>query len=111
MHIYIRGSGLSLTRALRNHAEARLRFAFAKAGGRVGSIVIRLAWRSVAHGVSHRCTVRALLPGIGPVVVEQHEDDAYRAIDRAADRAGRAAIRRLQKAAVRPAPSEPMANE
>ncbi|UCH18804.1 MAG: HPF/RaiA family ribosome-associated protein [Burkholderiales bacterium] len=96
MQIDIRARGFGLTPALRTHAEYRLRLAFGSTGGRVLRVGMRLAEKGGAGGRSEMCCrVRVLIPGAPPVVIEQHEADLLVAIDRAADRTGRAVSRQL----------------
>lgn len=98
MQIDIKARGFRLTEGLRARAERRLRFALGAASGRVHSVVVRLADENGPRGgVDKRCTIRADLPGTPSVIVEQQETDLYVAIDRAADRAGRAVSRRLER--------------
>jgi len=98
MQIDIQSRGFKLTEGLRTQAERRVRFAFGSTSGRVRSVVMRLADENGPRGgVDKRCTIRANLSGIPPVVIEQQEADLYVAIDRAADRAARAVSRRLKK--------------
>ena len=99
MQIDIQARGFKLTEGLRAQAERRVRFALGSASARVHSVVIRLSDENGPRGgVDKRCTIRAALPGVPPVVIEQQEADLYVAIDRAADRAGRAVARRLERA-------------
>lgn len=100
MQIRIQASGLALTEALRTHAERRVRFALGATGGRVRNVVMRLADENGPRGgVDKRCTIEAIVPGTAPIFIEQHDADLYFAIDRAADRAGRALSRRLERVA------------
>lgn len=99
MQIDIQARGFKLTAGLRARAERRLRFALGSTSSRVRSIVMRLADENGPRGgQDKRCTIRADLPGIPPIIIEQQECNLYVAIDRAADRAGRAVSRRLEKA-------------
>lgn len=98
MQIDIKARGFRLTEGLRHQAERRVRFALGAASGRVHSVVMRLTDENGPRGgVDKRCTIQANLPGAPPVIIEQLEADLYVAIDRAADRAGRAVSRRLRK--------------
>ncbi len=98
MQLDIQAKGFNLTQGLRAQAERRVRFALGSASARVHSVVIRLSVENGPRGgVDKRCTIRAVLPGGPPVVIEQREADLYIAIDRAADRAGRAVARRLEQ--------------
>ena len=99
MQIDIQARGFKLTEGLRTQAERRVRFALGSTSGRIRSVVMRLADENGPRGgVDKRCTIRANLPGGPPVIIEQQEADLYVAIDRAADRAGRAVSRRLERA-------------
>ena len=99
MQIDIQAMGFRLTEELRSQAERRVRFALGSTSGRIRSVVMRLADENGPRGgVDKRCTIRANLPGGPPVIIEQQEADLYVAIDRAADRAGRAVSRRLERA-------------
>ncbi|MBK7470141.1 MAG: HPF/RaiA family ribosome-associated protein [Betaproteobacteria bacterium] len=98
MQIEIQARGFSLTEALRTQAERRVRFALGSTSGRVRNVVMRLADENGPRGgLDKRCTIRANFPGAPPVIIEQQEADLYVAIDRAADRAGRAVSRRLER--------------
>lgn len=98
MQIDIQARGFKLTEGLRTQAARRVRFALGSTSGRVRSVVIRLSDENGSRGgLDKRCTIRANLPGAPPVIIEQQEADLYVAIDRAADRAGRAVSRRLER--------------
>jgi len=98
MQIDIKARGFRLTEGLRTQAERRVRFALGATSGRVRSVDMRLADENGPRGgLDKRCTIRANLPGVPPVVIEQQEADLYVAIDRAADRAARAVSRRLEE--------------
>jgi len=98
MQIDIQARGFKLTEGLRKQAERRVRLALGSTSGRVRSAVIRLDDANGPRGgLDKRCTVRVTLAGAPPVIIEQKEVDLYVAIDRAADRAGRAVSRRLEK--------------
>lgn len=102
MHIDIQARGFSLTDALRNHTEQSLKSAFGSFRNGIGKIVIRLSDENGPRGgLDKRCTIRADLPGSAPVVVDHHETNLYLAISRAAQRAGRAMLRRTSKASKR----------
>ena len=99
MQIEIQARGFKLSAGQRTQAERRLRFALGSTSGRVPSAVMRLADENGPRGgVDKRCTIRVNLTGAPAVIIEQQEADLYVAIDRAADRAGRAVLRRLEKA-------------
>jgi len=99
MQIDIQARGFKLTESLRAQAERRVRFAIGSASARVRNVAVRLSDQNGPRGgVDKRCTIRLTLPRVPPVVIEQQEADLYIAIDRAADRAGRAVSRRLEQA-------------
>ena len=47
-------------------------------------------------GVDKRCLVKVSIDGLRPVVVEDIQSDLYMAIDRAASRASRTVLRRME---------------
>jgi putative sigma-54 modulation protein len=98
MLIDIKARGFRLTESLRANAERRGRSALGASSRRVHSVVMRLADENGPRGgVDKRCTIQPNLPGAPPVIIEQLEADLYVAIDRAANRAGRAVSRRLRR--------------
>lgn len=87
-----------LTKALRDHAERRLRFALGWADDRLRRISVRLSDENGPRGgEDKRCRIRIAFAGAPSVVIEDTESDVYVAIDRAADRAGRSVARRLER--------------
>ncbi|MFC1695664.1 HPF/RaiA family ribosome-associated protein [Pseudomonadota bacterium] len=98
MKFVIKTKNFSLTDALRNHAERRLRFALTFCDDRIDQIVVRLSdINGPRGGVDKCCRLQVVLDGLPPVVVEDTEADMYVAIDRAANRAGRTVRRRLTR--------------
>lgn len=98
MQINIGSKGFKLTDALRTHVERRLRFALGSTSSRMRIVRVRLADENGPRGgVDKRCTIEARIEGAAPVFIRQQDADLYVAIDRAADRAGRAVLRRLEK--------------
>ncbi|HAO32984.1 MAG TPA: HPF/RaiA family ribosome-associated protein [Candidatus Competibacter sp.] len=98
MDINIQARGFSLTKALRDHAERRLRFALGWADDRLRRISVRLSDENGPRGgEDKRCRIRIAFAGAPSVVIEDTETDVYVAIDRAADRAGRSVARRLER--------------
>ncbi len=95
MSIDIQSSGFTLTPAIRDWTERRLRLALGSLGDYVLRSAIRLSDQNGPRGgIDKRCTVRLSLPGQPAVVVAQQSDDLYLAIDLACDRAGRTTSRR-----------------
>ena len=98
MQIDIQAQSFALTHALRSYAQRRLRFALSRADNHVRRIVVRLSdINGPRGGEDKRCQLQVLLAGLPDVVVEDTEADLYFAIDRAADRAGRSVMRKLDR--------------
>ena len=98
MHITIQSHGFILTEALRSYAEQRLRMALGWTGGRLRKLVVVLSdINGPRGGIDKRCKIQVQLAGGKGVVIEDTEADLYVAIDRAAERADRAVVRRVQR--------------
>jgi putative sigma-54 modulation protein len=91
MKIDIRGLGFTLTEALREHADRRLRFALARRAETLEGVLVRLSDENGPRGgVDKACRVELRVKGQPPLVVEAKDADLYAAVDRAAGRAARA---------------------
>jgi putative sigma-54 modulation protein len=98
MQIEVVSQGFTVTEALREYAHRRLRAALAQLGGHIRRVSVRLYdVNGPRGGVDKGCRIQVTLRQRGPVVVDHMEDDLYAAIDRAADRCGRAAARRVER--------------
>lgn len=98
MHIDIQTRHFSLTNALRDYTERRLRFALASVDNKVRRIVVRLSdINGPRGGADKRCHLHLVLCGMPDVVIEDTESDLYFAIDRATDRAGRTVLRKASR--------------
>ena len=98
MQIDIQTRNFSLTNALRNHAERRLRFALTCCDNHIQRIVMRLSdINGPRGGADKRCHLQVLLAGLPDVVIEDVEVDLYIAINRATDRAGRTVVRKIDR--------------
>lgn len=87
IEIQVRGSAVDDT--LRALIRRRLRFALGSASHRVHNVAVVLDDQNGPRGgFDKQCTMRAILPGLTPVIIEQTEADVQVAIDRAADRLG-----------------------
>lgn len=101
MKIEVRGPTFSRSDALRAHAERR----FGAALGRFQTHVVRTTVRLTdvngpRGGVDQRCRVSLTVRrGVGSRAIELDErsDDAYAALDRAADRVGEALSRAVDR--------------
>lgn len=98
MQVDIQARGFTLTDALRQHCERRLRFALGPTSSRLRSTSVRLSdINGPRGGVDMRCVIHASAQGASPVVISHVESDIYVAIDRAADRLARTLTRRVQR--------------
>lgn len=98
MRIDIKARGFDLTEGLREHTVRRLQFALGWANHDVRAINVRLFdINGPRGGKDKRCRIQVPFPGTANVVVEDTESDLYVAIDRAAERAERAVVRRLER--------------
>jgi len=98
MKIEIRGTGMKVTGALREHVIRRLRFAVSRFGPRLRRIEVRLDdVNGPRGGIDKRCRVAVGVRSGSAIVVEEADADMYAAISRAADRTGRAVARRIER--------------
>lgn len=98
MQIEIHAHGFTTTEALREHVTRRLHHAFGCCTDRIFRIMVRLSdINGPRGGVDKRCQIQVRLATLADVVIEDTEADLYVAIDRAAERAGRTAVRRLAR--------------
>jgi len=98
MQIDIKAHDFPLTDALRSHAERRLRSALTCCGEHIRRVAMRLSDINGPRGGSDkRCHLQVVLTGLPDLVVEDTEADLYVAIDRAADRAGRTLVRKIER--------------
>lgn len=98
MRIDIKASGFELTDGLREHTARRLQFALGWANHDVRAVSVRLSdINGPRGGKDKRCRIQVPFPGTRNVVIEDTESDLYVAIDRAAERAERAVVRRLER--------------
>ena len=98
MRIDIKASGFDLTDGLREHTLRRLQFALGWAAYDVRTVNVRLFDVNGPRGGKDKCCrIQVPFAGTPKVVIEDTEADLYVAIDRAADRAERAVVRRLQR--------------
>ncbi len=98
MQITIQTRGFSMTEALRLYVLQRVRFALGWAGLTTRRLAIILSDINGPRGGSDkRCRIQVQLVGGKDVVIEDTEADMYLAIDRAAERADRALVRRVQR--------------
>ncbi len=98
MQLDIRAQGFTLTDALREHTEKRLRFGLDWARHDVSKVILRFTdVNGPRGGNDKRCQLRIPMARMREVVIEDTAADMYVAIDRAIDRAGRTLARRLSR--------------
>ena len=98
MRIDIQGRGFSLTAPLLDHTQQRLRLALTRSGDRIRRVVVRLGDTNGPRGGEDKfCKIQVVLDGAPPVLIEDAGADLYAAIDRAADRAGRNALKHVAR--------------
>jgi ribosome-associated translation inhibitor RaiA len=98
MDIDIRAIGFELTPALARRADSQVRAALAAAGERPTGVTVRLDDVNGDHGgVDQRCRVVVALSRRGTLVAAATSVDLYAAIDEAARRLRRSALRSLTR--------------
>lgn len=98
MNIDIQGRYIVLSDSLREHIERRLQFALGWADEQVRQVSVRLSDENGPRGgEDKRCRIQITFRSAPSVVIDDTQADLYVAIDRAADRAGRAVARRLER--------------
>lgn len=98
MHIDIRAQGFSLTQGLRDYVMKRLAYAFSHGDASITRLRVSLSdINGPRGGADKRCLIEVRLKQAPAVVIEDVEADLYVAIERAAERAGRALARRLER--------------
>lgn len=99
MKVAIHGHGLQVGPEQQERVGRRLGFALGRFGDHIARVTVYLTdVNGPRGGADKRCKVVAEARGCGPVVVEDADADLDVAIDRAADRVGRAVRRRLDAA-------------
>ncbi|VTT99613.1 ---NA--- : Ribosomal subunit interface protein OS=Candidatus Accumulibacter sp. SK-12 GN=AW08_02343 PE=4 SV=1: Ribosomal_S30AE [Gemmataceae bacterium] len=114
MWVEVIGRGVEVDEAVRYRVERRLRFALGRFGGVLGRVAVHSAdVNGPRGGVDKQCRVVADVTGCGygPVVVQNAAADLAALIDRAADRAGRAVRRRMNRARLSGWRAAPAASE
>lgn len=98
MKLDIRGHHLKVTDALQAYIERQLQFALSRFGARVSHVTVRVTdLNGPRGGVDKQCRMAAAVPSSGHIRAEVIDADLYTAIDRAADRIGRAVARELHR--------------
>jgi ribosomal subunit interface protein len=98
MQLDIQCQGFDLTEGIRAHTRRRLAFALGRSALHLSRVAVLLAdINGPRGGRDKRCRIRVRLHPAIEVVVEDTESDLYTAIDRAAERVGRAVVRQIRR--------------
>lgn len=99
MRVEVRGHGVEVSEALRDHVERRLRFSLDRFRERVDAAYASL--RDVngdgRHGVDKECRVVVVMRPSGSVAAHARRADLYQAIDVAAGAVGRSLVRAVTR--------------
>ncbi len=98
MKIEMQARNFQITKPLRNHIKKRLGFALNAGTEQIQRVLVRLSdINGPRGGADKRCKIHLVIPRVPDIVVEDTEANLYAAIDRAANRAGRALRRRVTR--------------
>ena len=93
-----RAPAITLTDAIRRHLKSRLRAALAPVGARVQAVTARLEDVNAGRGgIDKRCRIVATLRRRPLIVAQATKANPYAAIDAAANRLRRAALRTVRR--------------
>jgi ribosomal subunit interface protein len=96
MLINIHSHGFSITHAIREHVDKRIRFALSRISHRLRRVDVRLSdLNGPRGGVDKRCLIEVRINRHPPVIVTDVQSDLYTCVDRASARAQRTVMRRL----------------
>ncbi len=98
MHLEIRAGNVELADAMRLHLERRLRFALGRFDDRIRKVTVRLKdLNGPKGGTDQQCRISLDLIPKGKLILDEQSADVVVAMDRAADRVGRAVARRMHR--------------
>lgn len=98
MRVVIHGQGVDMDRFTREYVQRRLQFALARFSTRIREVGVRLVdVNGDRGGTDQYCRILAHMIPSGTIVIEDMDANPLAAIDRAADRAGRAVARELRR--------------
>jgi len=98
MQFEIRGMDISISQALRDHIERRLRFALDRFASRVRQVRVKVGDLNGPRGGIDKCCKLAIsLDRPSTIVLESHAANVYAAIDCVADKAATYVCRRLKR--------------
>lgn len=98
MRLEVRGNGIRLDRALRDHVERRARFALDRVWGDVREVVVQLTdVNGPRGGVDQRCAVMVWTSDGRALLVREVRETPYAAVSAAMTRMKRRVTERLQR--------------
>ncbi|MDB2704986.1 HPF/RaiA family ribosome-associated protein [Pseudomonadota bacterium] len=98
MQIDIQARSFTLTTALKEYAELKLKSSLSGCQDRLRRVVIRLSdINGPRGGEDKHCHIQVVLPGMSDVIIEDTEENMYSAIDKATDRASSAVTRKVSR--------------
>ena len=98
MLIETRAIGFALTDAIQRHVQSRVQAALTPAAGWVLNVTARVEDVNADRGgIDKRCSLVAALRGRGVAVAEALDADLYVAVDEAASRLRRSAVRGVKR--------------
>jgi ribosomal subunit interface protein len=99
MRVEVRGHGVDVSEALREHVERRLRFALDRFVERIDAAHATLTDLNgtARHGVDKHCRIVLVLRPGGSVAAHARRADLYQAIDVTAGAVGRALVRDVRR--------------
>lgn len=98
MNVDIHGQGFAVTHALADHIRRRLGFVLTRHSDRIQRVSVRVGDENGPRGgVDKFCRIQVHLIGAPVAAIEDVGADLYAVIDRAADRAGRAVVKHIER--------------
>jgi ribosome-associated translation inhibitor RaiA len=86
-HLDVRARGFDLTPSLRRHAVDHIAAKMAKHARAISNLTVRLEdVNGPKGGIDKRCRVELQIAGVGPVLVDETDQDVYAAMDVAGER-------------------------
>ncbi|MDX1696059.1 MAG: HPF/RaiA family ribosome-associated protein [Ketobacteraceae bacterium] len=98
MKTEVNAIGFTLTEALEQYVDRRIRFALGTYSNYLKCVIVRLSDVNGPRGGHDKCCqIQCILPGLADVVVEDTTADLYLTINRAASRANRSVARQIKR--------------
>lgn len=89
MHLDIRRQGIDIDETSRDRLQRRVDFALGRLGKHVSRVWVHLASEDGGlAGIDKRCRVLVRMQHLPDVLIEDHDSDLNKVIDRAVNRAG-----------------------